>query len=471
MSWFASQAWSYVAVLLAAVSAAAVTLIYSRRVLPALFAAMLLVLAVVFLWLLPTWQPQDEFLSREVPGLFYAWYWPVLLVCLLGVIFGLILLVRLIRAARRGTALDLRAGLDPELESAWMEIQAKLSQAHVDLTRANVCLMIAPDPSWSQAVIAASQVSVLTLAPAAPAPVHAYATPEGVLLDVTGISCLATQSGAAAIPRLEAFCRVLLAQQPDCPIVRGIVIAFPAAWLEDDGSVRAAGAVRDDLRTVERVLKVVCPVSVLVPGMEAIAGFREFRDRIPPDLVDHRCGFSASASESFSPKSTHQKLRWMTQWFYGYILEAMVDRALDQAGNNRLFCLDNAFRLLRPRLRNVLETALTTHRNDEPVLLQGCYFLATGSRVKEQAFAAGLIKSRKGGIFSERRFSLRTGDALLGDKFYRRWAIAVAIAGGALAAMVWLYMLRQAAISQWWGIVPVLLAALWAWAIWQFGRW
>jgi hypothetical protein len=81
------------------------------------------------------------------------------------------------------------------------------------------------------------------------------------------------------------------------------------------------------------------------------------------------------------------------------------------------------------------------------------------------------LESRKGGIFSERRFSIRTGDALLGDRFYRRWAIAVAIAGGALAAMVWLYMLRQAAISQWWGIVPVLLAALWAWAIWQFGRW
>jgi hypothetical protein len=253
---------------------------------------------------------------------------------------------------------------------------------------------------------------------------------------------------------------------------------LPAAWLERPGSIEAARAVRTDLLTITRIFKVHCPVSVLIPGMETISGFTEFRARIPADLIPRRCGYSVFPPQGLRNELAQRILTYMTRWFYGYGLEAMfwgrkpdaqVEPILDQVGNCRVFSFDHAFRRLRPKLRAVLENAFPYHPDLEPVLIQGCYFLGTGPSPQERAFAAGLIRDRDQGIFSDQRHAAWSNDARTGDGYYKRWAIAIGLIGGSLCALVWLYLLREVA-TPWWGACPLGLACLWVYAIIRFCR-
>jgi type VI protein secretion system component VasK len=254
---------------------------------------------------------------------------------------------------------------------------------------------------------------------------------------------------------------------------------FPAAWLERQGSIEAARAVRDDLLTITRILKVCCPVSVLIPGMETLRGFTEFLARIPADLIPRRCGYSFSPPQALTSDLAQLIMSYMTRWFYGYGLDAMffgrkreaqVEPLLDQVGNNQIFSFDHEFRQLRPKLRSVLENSFPYHPDLEPVLFQGCYFLATGDSPQERAFAAGLIRDREQGIFSDQRYAAWSNDARISDGYYRRWAIAIGLMGASLCALIWLYLLRQADVSGWWGIVPIALIFLCGYAILRFSR-
>lgn len=471
---YTSQVWMYVDSLIYGAIAAVMAFSLSRRWLVALLVGLTIALAVLFLWFLPSRLPQEDFLSSDVPFLFYGFYWPVLLVFCVALMFGTANLVRTARASgvegSEAGAAEALAGADPDLESAWSEISARLREAHVDLAEQSAYLVLAPEAGWSEALLGASGASVLASGPDAPGPVHAFATSDGVMFDLAGVSCLAAQS-VGSIPRLEAFCRLILARRPDCPVVRGVFIIFPAAWLLRDDTLKAAGAVRDDLRVLERVLQVRCPVSVLVTGMESQPGFREFLERIPTELIARRCGYSVSPPEPFSRELVQKMLNWMTRWFYDYNIDAMVDKVTEQAGNNRLFSFDYAFRKLRPKLRAALEAAFSDRRGDDPVLFQGCYFVGTGGLPREQAFAAGLIKDRKDGLMSSLRSARWTDDARHGDGYYRRWAVAVGLTGAGLAALVWVYLLRDSGANAWWGVVPFLLGCLWAYALAKFSRW
>ena len=176
-----------------------------------------------------------------------------------------------------------------------------------------------------------------------------------------------------------------------------MVVLFPISWAGQPESVEWAAAVRDDLRTIQRILKVRCPVFAVFPEMEIDAGFPEF---VGPD-VGGTCGRAAAASPSrprtpFSGDLVQRGLIWMSGWFHGWILSLMADDLLNQAGNNQLFSLDLEFRRYRKRLRSVLEAAFATHRETEPVLFRGCYFMATGNNPGEQAFTAGLLEAHAG---------------------------------------------------------------------------
>ena len=134
-------------------------------------------------------------------------------------------------------------------------------------------------------------MQVFARVPEGPAPIHAYATGDGVLLSVTGASGFGTQD-AQGSARLEDLCRRLLARDPERPPVRGVAVLFPISWAARPESVKWAAAVRDDLRAVQRAMKVRCPVFAIHVEMETVPGFLEFIDRMPRDFRGSRVGLS-----------------------------------------------------------------------------------------------------------------------------------------------------------------------------------
>lgn len=427
--------------------------------------------SVVFLLVLPARYPAHAFLDESTPALFANFFWTWVLVLTLGALFSTVSLIRtMVRrqpAAEDPTAVA--ADRVPEIETAWKEIQLRLSHAQIDLGSQHVYLILTPQEEWASAVIHAAGLPLFVQAPDGDAPIHAFATADGVFLSLAGASAFGTQADDGP-RRMETLCRLILAERPDCPVIRGTVVLFPITWAGHPDSVKWAAAVRDDLRVIERILKLRCPVYALFPEMETTPGFLEFLARMSAPLRQSRCGFAVPASQAFTGEMIQNGLVWMSGWFHGWILNLMADDLLNQAGNNQLFSLDYEFRRYRRRLRAVLEAAFSTHRETEPVLFRGCYFLASGADTREQAFSAGLLRGPRGRILADHSVTQWTRQAREDDRFYRRTALVVGLVGAGLALLTWSSILiMSSGPLRWAG--PVVVVLVWSVVLLRISRW
>ena len=462
--------------------------VWARRSWTWLLILLILAMTVCCFWLLPREFPSTEILGEALPPLFRRYFYACIWALGIGAIFLMAYLIRMLLKLRPATTAEAApselAERFPDLEDAWEEIQLRLGQAQINLADQHVYLILAPDEDRVGSLVRSSGVPVFAEAPSVPAPIHAYATAEGVYLSCAGASALGSAAGftpdpeaaadpafadgSAATARLEFLGKLLLEQEPDCPIVRGVAVAFPIDWAERPEALKAAGAVRDDLRTIQRVLQVRPPVFALVTGMEGMAGFPEFVARMPVASRQNRCGVAIPGSHEFSGDMINRALIWMAGWFHAWIMNLIAEDLQDQEGNNALIALDLEFRRQRKRLRNLMEAAFSTHRGTEPVLFRGCYFVGTGDLPGEQAFSGGLIRGARGRIPADHRATEWTLDAEREDRHYRRLALYVGLVGGAIVLMAWAYILSLTPLG-WVGLGALALA--WVVAIVRVSRW
>jgi type VI secretion system protein ImpL len=414
-------------------------------------------LAVNF-WL-PRRYPPLEILDPALPGLFLDYFWAWVDVLALATLVTGIALARSVRTARApaGAATSESETGEPAVDAAWKEIRFRLDQAQIDLPRQHVYLLLSPHEDWSEALVRSAGVPLFAHAPEGPAPIHAHATGDGVLLSCTGASAFGTQDVQGAV-RLEKLCRQLLALGPECPVVRGIVVLFPISWAVQPESVKWAAAVRDDLGAIRRALKIRCPVFALLVQMEDAPGFLEFIERMPRESRASRVGFSVPSSTPFSGDLVYRGLTWMSGWFHNWILDRMSADPLDQPGNNDLINLINDVRLSRKRLRAILEAAFSTHRDAEPVLFRGCYFTATGTGPGEQAFSAGLLRGSRGRVIADHLATEWADEAREDDRWYQWMALVVGLGGALLTLLTWLYIIGVTQNPWWWiGLIAVVI--------------
>jgi type VI secretion system protein ImpL len=410
------------------------------------FVALLIAIAaVVFLVVLPRYVPSHSFLNPDTPGIFLDFFWGWMLALLLGVAFSVVFVARLVRSARpaREELVSDDSTRFPDIDAAWKEILVRLGQAGIDPGRQNAYLVLAPHEDWAASLVRSAGLQVFAQGPDSASPIHAYATSEGVLLSASGASGFGTHEPEGPA-RLEYLGRLLRAQNPECPPLRGVAVVFPIRWAGQPDSVAWAAAIREDLQAVRRSLKMRCPVFALFTEMETVPGFAEFFDRMPAALRMSRCGFAVPSTHPFSGDLVQDGLVWMSGWVHGWVLNLMAEDVLNHPGNRRLFQLDHEFRRYRRRLRTVAESAFSTHREAEPVMFRGCYFAATGTGTDEQAFSAGLLRGPRGRIFAEHAATRWTAQAEEDDRYYRRLALAVGLVGGALASLAWAYILTVA---------------------------
>lgn len=402
----------------------------------------LLTIAVVvaFLFVIPRRFPAQTLPDSALPAFLHDGYWGWMLLFLLATLGSTVPLVRAARARKRSALVSTAGPTWDDLDRAWDEILVRLSQAKIDPSKQKVFLLLAPSEEDAASVVNSAGLQVFVEAPAGQAPVHAYATSDGLFLSVSGACGFGAGAGGAA--RLESLANRLLSLQPDCPVVRGVVVVFPMEWASRPESVNQAAAVREDLRALRRTLHVGCPVFGLFSGMENVPGATEFAARLASQvharMLEQRVGFAVPTGEPFTGDLVQRGLIWMSGWFHSWILNLLAGDPLNDAGNSQLVTLDHDFRRYRKRLRAILESAFSTHRETEPVPFRGCYFVATGDERLARAFSAGLLRGHSARVIAEHVESVWDDQAVNDDRRYRNYAILVGVIGFALAAAAWL---------------------------------
>lgn len=378
----------------------------------------------------------DERLPDAFREWLHYWFFGLGLVTLYSLAHLVATLVRVSAGPEADTASA--DGPFADLQAAWQEILIQLSKARIDPAGKDLYLLIGPDESLAASVTGAAGLQFFAKAPAAPeAPIHCQAVSDALFLSCAGASALGRQDSEGTA-RLEYICRLIASLNPERPILRGIAILLPFDWAGRPDFLRQSSAMRDDLQTIRRTFRLRCPTLTIFCLQESIPGFNDFASRLPSNLRHQRCGFSVPLSQGTETAVIRRGMVWMTRWFHVWSLNLMVANIQDKDGNGRLLSMNSAMRANRDGLVRILESGLTVHQQDEPILYRGCYFVACGPMPENYAFAAGLLNgARKGRLMADRDLTTWSREAEQLDRNYRRAACAIGLASIAATLPIW----------------------------------
>jgi len=249
---------------------------------------------------------------------------------------------------------DQTASLFPDIDAAWKEALASLDRAGIDLTEAPLFLVLGKPAGTEESLFAAAQLplQVRHEPRAAEAPIHIYASRQGIFVTCPGASLLGRQSslfagtsedggervteaeagtaGKASLAgvsgalrgedmgvgkgtlgtmpplrqllrnsdeeemltaRLQYLCGLIATRRrPFCP-VNGMLVLLPWASMNGDAETKqTARLCQRELETVQETLQVQCPLVAVVCDLEQVAGFREAVARLPEKQRHLRLG-------------------------------------------------------------------------------------------------------------------------------------------------------------------------------------
>ncbi|WP_165244026.1 type VI secretion protein IcmF/TssM N-terminal domain-containing protein [Paludisphaera soli] len=398
----------------------------------------LVLLAIGWVFLVVTYDLGTLDLDPRLPTVFAHWLRPWILFLGLAVLgLGPHLTAMLLGRGGR----DEGEEADPtfaDLDSALDEIAVRLSQASYDAGAQDVFLLLARDETLAADLVGASGMSLFAQAPASPeAPVHAFASSEGLFLSCSGAASWAGGEGDGAA-RLGRLCRWIAALNPETPPLRGIAVLIPLEDATGPEALKTIGPLRNDLQAIQSGLKVRCPVIAVFCLRDGRSGFGEFAARMPASLRNSRCGFSTPGSRPFDHAVAEKGLRWFVKWLQSWSLSLMAEGYLEKDGNGRLVELNAEMRRDLPALRTLVETAFSTHARAESLMVRGCYFALCGAEPADQAFVSGLVRGPKSKLVADARLTTWAREAGRVDRGYAKAAMGLGLAAVALATPIWL---------------------------------
>jgi hypothetical protein len=236
-------------------------------------------------------------------------------------------------------------------------------------------------------------------------------------------------------------------RQPLCPL-NGQVALVPASLLLDIVATQESiEAVRRDQEVLREATQLSCPVTLLVTGMETVAGFTELVRRVGVQLAkETRFGKGYSvwnpADRENMDALSSQACGAFEDWVYALFREA---GALGKPGNSKLYRL---LCLIRGQFQNRIRSLLINGfgRDDESDatgywMFGGCYFAATGATEDRQAFVRSVFDK----MLQQDEDVEWTEAALVEDDRYRRIAQGLTFVNGLLALalvalIIWLFI-------------------------------
>lgn len=210
---------------------------------------------------------------------------------------------------------------------------------------------------------------------------------------------LSSNEAAECEDRLKHVCKLLKKSRlPLCPI-NGIVSVIPFELVEtSEGQLQIAA--QKDLAILRRELMVRCPNSVLITGLEREEGFVDLMRRLPPDkLRENR--FGKGSDPWVAPEAARLEAIAVhaTASFEDWTYLLFQERDSLKRNNAQLFTMLCRMRgVFAENLRKVLARGFGFDPQVEPqlayeqFLFGGCYFAATSSNPKEQAFVKSVFE-------------------------------------------------------------------------------
>jgi hypothetical protein len=205
--------------------------------------------------------------------------------------------------------------------------------------------------------------------------------------------------------RLRHLCRLIKRDRLGfCPI-NGVLVLLPVSAVDPkSGPEEIAAACRSDLTEAFGVMRMRCPVLVMVTGLERLEGFAELIARLPAGQSGKRMGqrfpLIADLSENELPLKIESSVDWIVNNLFGSMIYSMFqvesNRGVDEVaeilrGNQQLFRFLVRIRERRDRLTRLVRECIP-HLGGERLMFGGCYFAGTGEEPDtEQAFASGVL--------------------------------------------------------------------------------
>jgi hypothetical protein len=231
--------------------------------------------------------------------------------------------------------------------------------------------------------------------------------------------------------RLEYLCSLLSkARQPLAPI-NGVLTLLPYSIVQTGRreGTELQRAVKRDLSVLVRKLKLRCPVTTLVIGMEEESGFREMVRRLPREAAaNQRYGKGFSVGNPPIPEQLEAVAAHACGLFEATTYQLFRERgSLGKPGNMKLYALlCKIRRTVRAPLTNILMNGYAHDPDDKKdaenlsLFFNGCYFAAAGEAEDRQAFVKGVVEM----LPRDQEELEWTPAALEEDDRYHRWSQA-----------------------------------------------
>lgn len=197
--------------------------------------------------------------------------------------------------------------------------------------------------------------------------------------------------------KLEHVCGLIeRARSPVCP-VNGLLSLLPFELVERGGDVLQVGF-KQDLQYLRRLLKIRCPLMVLVTETDLDGGFQEMIRRLPPKTVQNsRFGLGHEVWSAAKPDRVRAVAAHATAAFEEWVYTLFQkDDALKQKFNSRLLRLLCRTRgVFNENLQNLLASACSYESAESPdlareqFLFAGCYFAQINP--KKPAFIKSVV--------------------------------------------------------------------------------
>ncbi|MEM8669129.1 MAG: type VI secretion protein IcmF/TssM N-terminal domain-containing protein [Planctomycetota bacterium] len=208
------------------------------------------------------------------------------------------------------------------------------------------------------------------------------------------VRSISSSESTEELERLSYLCRKIRTTRAPLSPVNGVLVMLPHRVLTagEDVLPEVERAVSADLKTICEETRLRCPVTAMVTGMEAEAGFRELIRRVGSERsiwqrFGKRFDVATVCSEAEMRSFTSHVVGAYEDWIYTLFREK---DSLSKPGNSSLYeLLCNVRCSLQSRLERLLVRVFSD--NDQSLLMSGCYFTATGNSPDRQAFIRGVL--------------------------------------------------------------------------------
>ena len=243
-----------------------------------------------------------------------------------------------------------------------------------------------------------------------------------------------------------------------CPI-NGILVLLPISAADPKNHPEdTAEACRADLTEAFGVLRMRCPVLVMVPDLERLEGFEELIQRLPEAQRGKRMGqrfpLVSDLSDGEFPSKVESSVDWIVTNLFASMVYSMFEvessRGVDEVsevlkGNQQLFRFLGRIRERCGRLARLVRQCLPNLPGD-PLMFGGCYFAGTGDEpAVEQAFASGVLMR----LIQEQDNVTWTGDAMQEDASFLRAARTAKVVLGLVIGLLLLAILVLVVVRLW----------------------